>query len=225
MLDLQAGVHLDEVELAVLVEELHGAGAAIAELAHGRGRQLADPAALLGVEGRRGALLPAPSGGGAAASSRARPDARRCRGRRPAPGSRCGAAAADISRGRPSRCRRRPWPRRGRARSLGRAVGVVDDLHAAPAAAGHRLDQHRPADLGCRARRPPRPSRPGPGEPGHQRQAELLGGLLGHDLVAHHADVLGRRADEGEAVRLDASRRSGRSRTGSRSRDGWRRRR
>ena len=57
MLDLQAGVHLDEVELAVLEQELHGAGAAILELAHGRGGQLADPVALLGVEGGRGGLL------------------------------------------------------------------------------------------------------------------------------------------------------------------------
>jgi hypothetical protein len=32
MLHLQAGVHLDEVELAVLVEELDGARAAIAQL-------------------------------------------------------------------------------------------------------------------------------------------------------------------------------------------------
>ena len=34
MLDLDAGVHLDEIELAVLVEELDGADAEIFELAH-----------------------------------------------------------------------------------------------------------------------------------------------------------------------------------------------
>ena len=38
VLDLEAGVHLDEVELAVLVQELEGAGAAVAELAHAVGR-------------------------------------------------------------------------------------------------------------------------------------------------------------------------------------------
>jgi hypothetical protein len=54
----------------------------------------------------------------------------------------------------------------------------------------------------------------------HQRQAELLGGLLGDDLVAHHADVLGRRADEGEGRAPRPPRRSGRSPTGSRS-PGW----
>jgi hypothetical protein len=35
MLDLHAGVHLDEVELAVLVEKLEGAGAAVADLTAG----------------------------------------------------------------------------------------------------------------------------------------------------------------------------------------------
>ena len=42
MLDLQARVHLDEVELAVLVEELDRAGAAVAELLHGLGDGRAD---------------------------------------------------------------------------------------------------------------------------------------------------------------------------------------
>ena len=42
MLDLQAGVHLDEIELAVLEEELDGAGAAVLDLAHGRRDRLAD---------------------------------------------------------------------------------------------------------------------------------------------------------------------------------------
>ncbi len=37
----------------------------------------------------------------------------------------------------------------------------------------------------------------------HHRNAELLGRLLGLDLVAHDADVLGRRADEGDRVLLE----------------------
>src|SRR3546814_6789015 len=57
MLDLQAGVHLDEIELAVLVEELDGAGAAVAELAHGLGDTRADGLALGRVECRRQRLL------------------------------------------------------------------------------------------------------------------------------------------------------------------------
>jgi hypothetical protein len=50
MLDLQAGVHLDEVELAVLVEEFDGADAAVLQLAHGAGDDLADLVALRGIE-------------------------------------------------------------------------------------------------------------------------------------------------------------------------------
>ena len=51
MLDLEAGVHLDEVELAVLVEELDRAGAAIADVLPSPWRTtLADLRALLGVE-------------------------------------------------------------------------------------------------------------------------------------------------------------------------------
>ena len=42
MLDLQARVHLDEIELAVLVQELDGAGAQIAELGERRGDDAAD---------------------------------------------------------------------------------------------------------------------------------------------------------------------------------------
>ena len=59
MLDLEPGVHLDEVELAVLVEELDGADALISEL----GAWLPRPArrsacALRRVEGRGMRLLP-----------------------------------------------------------------------------------------------------------------------------------------------------------------------
>ena len=46
VLDLEPRVHLDEVELAVLVEELDRADAAIAELAHRLGHDLADARAL-----------------------------------------------------------------------------------------------------------------------------------------------------------------------------------
>ena len=42
MLDLQTSVHLDEIELAVLVQELDRAGAAVLDLAHGRRDRLAD---------------------------------------------------------------------------------------------------------------------------------------------------------------------------------------
>ena len=57
MLDLHAGVHFDEVELVVLVQELERARAAIADLAAGFGTTFADLVAQLGVEQRAPALL------------------------------------------------------------------------------------------------------------------------------------------------------------------------
>ena len=51
VLDLDARVHLDEVELAVLVQELERAGAAVADLAAGVGAALADPVAQLRAAG------------------------------------------------------------------------------------------------------------------------------------------------------------------------------
>ena len=58
MLDLDARVHLDEIELAVLVQELDRADAEILQLAHRLGDRLADLVARAGVERRRGAFLP-----------------------------------------------------------------------------------------------------------------------------------------------------------------------
>src|ERR1051325_9722805 len=57
MLDLEARVHLDEVELAGLPEELDRAGAAIAHLRHRPGDDPAHPVALLGRDHRRGRFL------------------------------------------------------------------------------------------------------------------------------------------------------------------------
>ncbi len=51
MLDLQACVHLDEEELAVLIEELDGAHAFVAELLHGARHAAADLVTLRGIEG------------------------------------------------------------------------------------------------------------------------------------------------------------------------------
>ena len=58
MLDLDARVHLDEIELAVLVEKLDRADAEIFELAHRLGDRFADGAALGVVERGAGAFLP-----------------------------------------------------------------------------------------------------------------------------------------------------------------------
>src|SRR4029450_4465177 len=58
MLDLDAGIHLDEIELAVLVQELDRADAEILELAHRLRHGLADGVARLVVESGGGAFLP-----------------------------------------------------------------------------------------------------------------------------------------------------------------------
>ena len=58
MLDLNARIHFDEIELAVLVEKLDGADAEILDLAHRLGDGLADLVARGGIEGGGGAFLP-----------------------------------------------------------------------------------------------------------------------------------------------------------------------
>src|SRR5699024_6763318 len=57
MLDLQAGVHLDEVELPVLVEELQSSCGAVSQLQHGLACDLADAGAGFGIEARGGRLF------------------------------------------------------------------------------------------------------------------------------------------------------------------------
>src|SRR5207342_578448 len=57
MLDLDAGDHFDEVELTVLVQELEGAGAAIADAHAGIGADLADARALFLGDAGRGRLF------------------------------------------------------------------------------------------------------------------------------------------------------------------------
>ena len=78
-------------------------------------------------------------------------------------------------------------------------VGECGDLHAAPAAARRRLDQHGIADLGGDLQRLGLVADRAVGA-GHAGDAEPRRRALGLDLVAHQADVLGLRADEGDAV-------------------------
>ncbi len=73
------------------------------------------------------------------------------------------------------------------------------DLHAAPAAPGRRLDQDRVAYAGGNAFRLSLVGNAALGAR-HARYAEALGRALRLDLVAHDADVLRLRADEGDAV-------------------------
>ena len=112
---------------------------------------------------------------------------------------------------------------RGRER-LGEFLRRLGDLHAAPAAAGRRLHQHRKAD-GLRHRQRLRVGGDAAVGARHHRDAELHGGALGLDLVAHQPDVRGLGADEVNAVLGRGFRRSARSPTGIRSPDAPRRRR
>src|SRR5260221_9284491 len=58
MLNLYARVHLDEIELGVLIQELDSSDAEIADLTHCLGHGLADDVTCAGVEGGRGAFFP-----------------------------------------------------------------------------------------------------------------------------------------------------------------------
>ncbi len=72
---------------------------------------------------------------------------------------------------------------------------VADHPHAASAAAGRRLEHQRVADVAGEIGRGRIGADVAVGA-GNDRNAELLGGALGGDLVAHQADVLGPRSDE-----------------------------
>ena len=100
VLDLETRVHLEEEDLAAVVEEeLAGPGAHVADRAGERERGLAEPCAGAPARRRATASPRGPSGGGAGSSSRARRGGRRRRGRRTGPGPRRGAAPS-MSRSR-----------------------------------------------------------------------------------------------------------------------------
>ena len=202
MLDLQPGVHLDEVELAVLVEELDGPGAGVVDLRHRLGADPPDPEPGAGVDHRRRRLLehllvPALQRAVALAE---------VHGAAP-------AVAEDLHLDVPRLAEvllevdlvvaERGLGLGARGREGGLHVGGgAGELHAAAAAAGGRLDDHRvaelPGDLPRLVERRHRAVRAG-----HAGDAELAHRLLGGDLVAHQPDVLGGRADEDQAVVLD----------------------
>ena len=85
---------------------------------------------------------------------------------------------------------------------VGQFVRLAGDLHAAPAAARRRLDDHRVSDLVCDPERLGRVL-DGAFGAGHAGDAEPRRGALGLDLVAHQADVLGLRTDECDLVLVE----------------------
>ena len=201
VLDLEARVHLDEVELVVLVEKLDGADAAIAEIAHRLRHRLADTAALARVESGRRGPPPIAFDDAAGASNRARRDGWHCRARRPALAPRYGGmdeifleidGVVAESGASLVAC--------GLERRLELAL-VERELHAASAAPRRGLDHDRIADVAgkgfcfldiahrTRAR--------------NDRDAERARRVLGHDLVAHQPDVFCGRSDKGDGVLLE----------------------
>ena len=82
---------------------------------------------------------------------------------------------------------------------LGELLRRFGDLHAAAAAAGRRLDQHREAD-GSRHRERLRVGGDAAVGARHHRDAEPHGGALGLDLVAHQPDMRRLGTDEMDAV-------------------------
>ena len=96
----------------------------------------------------------------------------------------------------------------GRLDLAGQFLRRPGDLHAATAAAGRGLDQHRIADLGGNLRRRFDVADRAVGTR-HHRYPERPRRLLRLHLVAHQSDMRRRRPDEGKAVLFDHLREGG----------------
>ena len=219
VLDLQPRVHLQEVEVAVLVDDaLDRAGVHVAGLARERDRRVGEPLAHRVVDRGRGRLLdqllvaplhravalPEEHHVAVGVGEDLRLDV---------------VGAVDVSLEEdlgPAEVRLRLA--RPALQRLLEVAGVADDVHALAAAAEGGLHEQREADaLGLL----PRLLRvDGLGRAGHDRHAARVGGAAGGRLVAHHLDRLRRRADEREPRVGRRPRRSGRAPTGSRTRGG-----
>src|SRR5690606_32019789 len=203
VLDLDTGVHLDEVEAAVLVQELEGAGAAVADADAGLGADLADLRALLGGDAGGGSLLDDLL---VAALHRAVALAQ-VDGVALAVGEHLDLHVARVLQ--ELLHVDHVVAERGLGFLLGGGDGVgqrglgVDHAHAAPAAAAGRLDDHRVADLAADAQVLLDVVAERPAAAGHARHAGLLQRADRLDLVAHQADGVGLRADAHEAGLLD----------------------
>ena len=198
MLDLDARIHLDEIEFAVVVEKLDCAGALVIHLAHGIGANLADFETLCEIERGRGAFLEHLL---MAALQRAIALAKV---------DRMALTVAKhlhfdmarivekffkidgiVAEGRLGLAARH-------AERRGEFVSRTRDFHAAAAASGRRLDDDRIADLLGDPQRFVGVNRPVRAR--HAGNTEFLCGALGLDLVAHQPDVLSARANEFDLV-------------------------
>ena len=160
VLDLQARVHLHEVEALgrrrAGTRSCRRCGSACARTRAQRARRACARARLVAEERRRRLLeqlLVAALHRALALAEHERAAVRRRR----APAPRRGGRRRRPSRGTGRRRRRPPRPRAAASRRRSSSSrGLVDEPHAAPAAARGRLEQHRVADL-ARPRAAPRP--------------------------------------------------------------------
>ena len=202
VLDLQARVHLDEIEVSVFIKELHRARAQIADLCDGLGDDRADLFTLRLVQGRRGRLFENLL---VAALQRtiAFPQMRDV--------SMAVGDHLDFDMARLAEILLEIDGIVAKG-SLGFGLRCTDgvlkvflglgDLHAPPAAASSGLHEHRIADLLGDLLRFADASHTAIG-PWNTWHASIDHRLLGGDFVAHGADVLGFGANEDQPVRLD----------------------
>ena len=199
MLDLQARVHLEEIERAVAgQQELDRAGAAIADGLGGRDRCRAHAFAQIGIDGRRGRLLDhllVAALDRAVALAEMDDVAVRV-------GEDLDLDVAGIDHGllEDQLARAEGVLGLGARRADGvQQIGVaLDQPHAAPTAAGRRLHHHRQADL-ARFLLQAGVALVGALVSGHARHAGIDHATLGGGLVAHGGDGGRRRADEDDA--------------------------
>ena len=199
---LQARVHLDEGELPVLPEEFERAGIPVAELRQPRRHARTQRVALRTGEHRAAGfldqLLVAALQGTIALAEMHHV------------AMRVGQHLQfDVARAVEVLFQIHAVVAEGRLRLAARhtpgfleLIGRARHLHAAPAAARGRLDQHGVLHLfGDRARFLEGLERAGGAR--HQRHIQPPHRILRRDLVAHHADMVGRGADELQPMRLD----------------------
>ena len=226
VLDLDAGVHLEEEVLAFAVEEaLDRPRPAVADRPGRVDGDGADPLAQLRRRQPATASPRRASGGGAGSCSRARPGGRPCRGRPRAPAPRRAAGLRGSARRRRSRRRSTPRPRgaprRAPARPRLRSATTLSPLPPPPAealiASGHPCSSPSATTSSADST--------GSVVPGMTGHAGLLHQPPRRHLRAHRLDRLRRRADPDEAGTPRPRARRRRSRPGSRSRGGSPRRR
>ena len=195
VLDLQPGVHLQEMEVAVEVQELHRARADVADRARGPCRGLAHARPQLRRGHRRGRLLhqllvPPLDRAFALAQMDQVPVSVAQHLHLDVPGRI--QITLQIDRRIAEGCLR--LAAGGRQRPL-QSLRPLHHAHPLAAAPGRRLEQHRKADLASLPARLVRVANRARGTR-NPRRARLLHQPAGAHLVAHRGDGVGFRADE-----------------------------